>query len=149
MKHIIITLAFLFVSTIGFAAIPFNKRVASNGSLVLDNASSISKSEVRLLFFGQKRIYLGRKVRIYFQPWTSSITRRFSKNVLGLEVEQLKDKIESLYITGQSSKPAVLRSEKSMFKKLSSKTNSVGYISDKWLIKIDEEGRIKFIYIEE
>jgi len=149
MKHIIITLLFLFVSITSYAEGPFNKRIAANESLALSPSDTIAKADVRRLFFGQKRIYKGRKVRIYFQPWTSSVTRRFSKNVLGLNVEQAKDKIESLYITGQSTKPEVLVSEKAMFKKLSSKMNSIGYISDKWLIKIDEEGRIKFIYIED
>jgi len=148
MKYII-TILFLFISSTSFSDEMFNKRIAANESLVVDQSSTISKSDVRRLFFGQKRVYLGRKIRIYFQPWTSTVTRRFSKNVLGMNVEQLKDKIESLYVTGQTAKPEILSSEKAMFKKLSSKANSIGYISDKWLIKVDEEGQIKFIYIED
>ena len=144
MKYIITTLIFFMLSVQAFASID---HILGNEEIVY-TTREITKAQVRKIFFGHQRTMNGVKIKLIFLPFDSAITRAFSKNVLGMSPKQLEDKLVSLYAQGEINKPLVIDNEKRAYIKMSKIEGGIGYLSEKWMVTIEEDG-IKAIHILE
>jgi len=109
--------------------------------------ATISRAEVKEIFFGNVKMYEGMRLKVFVLPKQHLTTILFCQDVLGINSHQFFEKINDKANAGYANYASIVENEITMIQKIANTIGSIGYINTSTVAKNTKDYGFVFLTI--